>query len=77
MAENRWGYKNKARWVIIEMAPYTESGMNEIIFAAETKLNLLKLARFFNVKVSAGGRYQIVNYGALVKDAKEKETSGT
>lgn len=76
---NKWGYKNKARWVLIELAPYTASGMNEILFAAETKMNMVRLAKMFNIKVSMNGRYQIVNYGALVRESQKKEeaVSGT
>ena len=56
---NKWGFKDNTKWALIESAPYTASGLNEILATAETKGNLLKIARLYSVKLE-GGRYQII-----------------
>lgn len=59
MANNRYGHKNNMKWVLIENAPYTASGLNEIKAGAETKTVLMKLSRLLGIKPTPAGRYQI------------------
>jgi hypothetical protein len=61
---NRWGYKNKTKWILIEEAPLTKSGLNEILFAATTKKQLIEIAKLFDLKLTGRNSwYSIVKQG--------------
>lgn len=57
---NQNGYLNKAKWMLVEKAPLTASGLNEVLVMAETKDTLLKIASLLGYKVTARGGYHAV-----------------
>lgn len=49
---HQWGFKSKIKWVLIEEAPLSASGLNEIIAAAETKKALQEFAKTLGIRLT-------------------------
>lgn len=54
---NEWGFKSKIKWVLIDEAPLTGSGLNEILYAAEYRSSLVKIAKIFGLKLTGRNAY--------------------
>lgn len=68
----QWGSKNKIKWVLVEAAPLSESGLNEILFGADTKKNLETIAKTLDYQIAGrNAPYEIVK----LEDLKQKEES--
>lgn len=57
---SQYGYTNKTKWALIEFAPFTASGLNEILVTAETKLKIRLIAQLLEINPTFNGRYQII-----------------
>jgi hypothetical protein len=54
---HQWGFINKTKWVLVDAAPLTGSGLNEIVAAAETKDKLKKIAKLLGYKITGRNAY--------------------
>lgn len=68
-ATQKWGTKNRTEWALIEAAPFTASGLNEILATTVTRAAAFGYAGDIGFKVSREGRYQIVR----LDDLRRKE----
>ena len=57
---HQWGFKSKIKWVLIEEAPLSESGLNEIIAAGETKKGLQAYAGNLGIKLSGRNSFHSI-----------------
>jgi hypothetical protein len=58
---NDWGYTNKTKWALIRLAPFTASGLNELLATTETRTLAVGIAKAVGVrKLSTRSGYQIV-----------------
>lgn len=60
VTENGCGFKLKMKWVVVNAAPITGSGLNEILFGGPTALLTKKMATDMGYKVTDTGPYQLV-----------------
>lgn len=58
MSERKYGHKNLIKWVLIEKAPFTASGLNEILAGATTKKDVILIAKVLGY--TRRGGYEIV-----------------
>lgn len=57
---SQWGTVDKSRFALVEAAPFTASGYNEILFRAPRKWLVAQSAKAFGYQVSDDGRYRII-----------------
>jgi hypothetical protein len=63
----KWGFTSKTKWAVVEIAPFTASGLNEVLATARTKAEAARFARVLGI-IPGNTRYQIIN----AKDIKGK-----
>lgn len=61
---SKWGYKNMTKWALVEAAPLTASGLNEIICTATTKDELLMIKQLFKLR---GSGYAMVKLADMMQ----------
>lgn len=67
---HQWGFINKCKWVLVDAAPLTGSGLNEIVAAAETKAKLKQIAKLLGYRITGRNAYwEIVRLDSI----KDKE----
>jgi hypothetical protein len=49
---HQWGFKSKLKWALIEEAPLSDSGLNEIIAAGATKKDLQMYAGNLGIRLT-------------------------
>lgn len=59
VTENGAGFKLNIKWVVVEIAPLTASGLNEIILGGQSGFMTKKMATDLGYKVTKTGRYQL------------------
>lgn len=58
---NPYGFKSKVKWAIVETAPLSPSGLNEIKVSTETKKQAVTVASALGLRVTGwGAMYEIV-----------------
>jgi hypothetical protein len=62
---NKWGYLNKTKWALVEEAPLTASGLNEILATAETKKQMQAIAECLGFTPRARNWYKIVRLDGI------------
>jgi hypothetical protein len=72
-ALTQWGYLNKAKWALIEVAPLTASGLNEILFTAQYRSQIVEMSSRFGLRTGPRSSYTIVR---LDKLPKKEESNG-
>lgn len=64
---HKWGFLNKTKWVLIEAAPLTGSGLNEILIAGPTKKDVSTMAKACGFKL--GPFFKVIK----LEDIKENK----
>lgn len=73
---HQWGFVNKTKWVLVDAAPLTGSGLNEIVAAAETKDKLKKIAKLLGYTLTGhnGTLYVIVKLDSIAVKPTPQES---
>jgi hypothetical protein len=73
VTDNGAGFNLKMKWVLVEAAPLTASGLNEIITGAPTKDLVWAMAGTLSIgpKQIRTGRYQIVKLADIYQKEEE------
>lgn len=68
MELSNWGTVTKMRWVIVDPAPLTASGLNEILAGAMTKVQAEKLATLLGYNITGkNSPHKLVRITDLIK----------
>lgn len=68
---HQWGFKSKIEWVMVEIAPLTASGLNEILIGGPTKKDVKAMAKALGFLLGKNSSVQIIK----LSDAERKPDS--